>query len=109
MVQGHGVAPGVKLQATLVGLRHGQAGPWVASGVYYSQETVLYLNFHVLELGKLVGAVRFSDTLCLLLFELHRTLVCDDVSLPSLASTLWNRFRAAFAPSYRAVVPSFHC
>ena len=62
MVQGHGVAPGVELQVTLVGLRHGQARPWVGSGVHYSQETVLHLNFHVLELGKPVGAVCCGDT-----------------------------------------------
>ena len=77
--QGHGVAPVVYLQATLVGLRHGQARPWVGSGVHYSQETVLHLNFHVLELGKLVGAVCCGDTFFHLLLELHRTLVCNDV------------------------------
>lgn len=34
VVQGHGVAPGMELQVTLVGLRHGQALPWVGSDVH---------------------------------------------------------------------------
>ena len=40
-----------------MGLKHGQSHPWVGSGVHYHKETVPYLNFHVLELGKLVAAV----------------------------------------------------
>ena len=76
VVQGHGVAPEVKLKATLLGLQHGQSHPWLGSGVQCHQETVPHLNFHVLELGKLVAAVCYSDTFCHLLLELHRTLVC---------------------------------
>ena len=45
-----------------MGLWHGQARPWVGSGAHYSQETVLHLNVHVLELGKLVAAVCCGDT-----------------------------------------------
>ena len=100
MVQGHGA---------LVRLQDGQACPWVGFGVHYSQETVLHLNFHDLELGILVGAVWCSDTFCHLLLELHRTLVWDDLCLPSVASALWNWSRVAFAPLNRDVVPSFHC
>ena len=79
MVQSRCVVPGVELQATLVGLRHGQAHPWVGSGVHFYQEMVLHLYFHVLALGKLIAAVCCSDTFCHLLPELHRTMVCDDV------------------------------
>ena len=76
VVQGHGVAPEVKLKATLLGLQHGQSHPWLGFGVHCHQETVPHLNFHVLELGKLVAAVCHSHTFCHLLLELHRTLVC---------------------------------
>ena len=76
VVQGHGVAPEAKLKATLLGLQHGQSHPWLGSGVHHHQETVPHLNFHVLELGKLVAAVCHSHTFCHLLLELHRTLVC---------------------------------
>ena len=86
------------IQATLVGLRHGQSCPWVGSGVHYYQETVAYLNFCVLELGELVAVVCCGDIFYHLLLELHRTLVCDDAWLLSLASTLWSRSRAEFAP-----------
>ena len=50
--------------------------PWLGSGVQCHQETVPHLNFHVLELGKLVPAVCYSDTFFHLLHELHRALVC---------------------------------
>ena len=77
--------------------------------VLYHQETVPHLNFHVPELGEVVAYVCCGSTLSHVLLELHRTLVSDEVSLPLLVSFLWIRSKAAFAPLFQAVVPSFCC